>query len=137
VCPTLPGSAINKGCPVMSMEDQKVITDAISNVNFKTASAELEPASFAVLDQVASVLLKYPHYKLSIEGHTDSQGDDALNLRLSRERAKACFDHLLKDGVPASRMTASGLGETRPVASNDTEEGRRQNRRVEFNLNIE
>ncbi len=136
ICPSLPGDAINRGCPVMSMEDKMIITEAISNVNFKTGSAELEPASYEVLDQVARVLLKYPHYHVSIDGHTDNVGDDAFNLRLSRERAKSCFDHLLKDGVPADRMSANGYGETRPIASNDTEEGRRQNRRVEFNLSI-
>ena len=77
---------------------------------------------------------KHPEYDLAIEGHTDSQGDDAMNLDLSKRRAKRAMDYLISKGISKDRLSSEGFGETRPVADNSTSEGRAQNRRVEFRI---
>jgi outer membrane protein OmpA-like peptidoglycan-associated protein len=135
-CPDVAGTAAAMGCPEMSNADKTIITDAVSSIQFKTASAELENASYGILDKVADVLRRNPQYSVSIEGHTDSQGDDASNLVLSQNRAKTCLNYLISKGVSTGRIKSAGFGETRPKASNDTEEGRKQNRRVEFLLSM-
>lgn len=102
-------------------------------VNFKTGSAELLVDSHPALDKVADLAKKYPNLKLRVEGHTDSTGSAALNQKLSQKRADAVRDYLVGTaGVPADQVVAAGFGQTRPIASNDTAEGRSQNRRVEF-----
>ena len=77
---------------------------------------------------------KYPAYNLKIEGHTDSDGKEDANLKLSKERAKTCYDYLVSKGVLASRMTHDGFGESRPIADNTTESGKATNRRVDFEM---
>jgi len=126
-CPNEAGVASNQGCPelVLEAEDQAIIDEAISDVRFASGSDALAGNSRAVLDKVVSLLNKYPNARLSIEGHTDSQGDDALNLQLSKDRAKAS----------ANRMSHNGYGEGRPIDTNENAAGRRKNRRVEFDLN--
>jgi outer membrane protein OmpA-like peptidoglycan-associated protein len=135
-CPDVSGSAALNGCPEMSNTDKMVLTEAVSSIQFKTASAELENASFAILDKVADVLRRNPQYQVSVEGHTDSQGDDASNLALSQNRAKTCQNYLVSKGVDTGRIMSKGFGESKPKTSNETEEGRRMNRRVEFVLSI-
>lgn len=135
-CPDQRGTALAKGCPELAQIDKDVIIRAIRNVQFETAQATLLSASYPVLDEVASLMQRYPAYSLRIGGHTDNVGDDKMNLDLSKRRAKTCFDYLVSKGVSAARMSHDGFGETRPVATNDTEEGRAQNRRVEFELYV-
>lgn len=130
-CPTVAGVASNKGCPEIKQEDKKVLIEAES-VQFETGSAVIKATSFAKLDKVATVLAKYPEYSMSIEGHTDSQGEDASNMKLSNERAKACFDYLVKKGADPKRLASKGFGESAPKGDNKTAEGRAINRRVEF-----
>ena len=77
---------------------------------------------------------KYPGYQLQISGHTDSVGDAAANEALSIKRANACYVYLVSKGVDANRLIVTGLGETQPIADNNTEEGRSLNRRVEFSV---
>ena len=77
---------------------------------------------------------EYSEYRLEISGHTDNTGRDAFNQELSEERAKACYDYLVSQGVSSRRLSYVGFGETKPIADNDTREGRQLNRRVEFNL---
>ncbi len=74
----------------------------------------------------------HPEIKLSVEGHTDSDGDEALNQSLSEKRAQAVADHLINMGIDGSRLTSKGWGETKPVSINNTSEGKAANRRVEF-----
>lgn len=81
-------------------------------------------------------MLRYPAYQLSIQGHTDSQGKDEFNLNLSKKRAKSCYDYLLLRSIDAKRIEHDGLGETKPIASNKTAQGRVLNRRVEFVLDV-
>ena len=82
--------------------------------------------------KVAGILLAYPGLKIQVEGHTDSIGSDEYNQKLSEQRADAVRDYLTSQGVPPDTMTAVGLGKADPVASNTTDAGRQQNRRVEM-----
>ena len=135
-CPETKGTALGKGCPEIAPIDQEVLARAVRDVHFETAQATLLAASYPVLDEVASLMQRYPDYSLRISGHTDNTGDDKMNLDLSKRRAKTCYEYLVGKGVSKSRISSDGYGETRPIASNDTPEGREQNRRVEFELYV-
>ena len=102
-------------------------------INFDTDSDRLKVESAAVLKQVAAALEKNPNLKLEIDGYTDSVGDAAHNLDLSRRRAQAVQSVLAAQfGIDAARLTSNGFGAAKPIGSNDTPDGRAQNRRVEF-----
>jgi len=101
-------------------------------VLFDTATARIKSESYPVLDAIFGVLLKNPAMKLGIEGHTDNQGNEAYNLKLSQKRADSVRDYLVDKGIDAKKLIPEGFGMTRPRASNDTEEGRALNRRVVF-----
>ena len=109
-------------------------TIALRNIFFNTASAELLPASNAELDKLIRLLKANPDLRIELGGHTDDVGSDADNLQLSDRRANAVRDHLIAKGIDAARITAKGYGETKPIASNGTEEGRAQNRRTEVTV---
>ncbi len=106
-----------------------------SDVMFASGSAELQPGARDKLRRFAEVLNRYPRTTVQIIGHTDSRGSEESNDELSRRRARAVADELIGDGVNGTRITTLGRGATLPVASNDTPEGRAQNRRVEINVN--
>jgi outer membrane protein OmpA-like peptidoglycan-associated protein len=106
----------------------------MSDVLFKTGSFELLPGARERLARVSGIVLAYPSLHLQIEGHTDSVGTDEYNQTLSEKRAGAVRDYLVQQGIAADSIEARGLGETQPIASNDTAEGRQQNRRVELVL---
>lgn len=119
--------------PRVEVKDDKI--ELNEKVMFETGKAKLLPASEALLDEVAGVLTDHPEIqKLRIEGHTDSQGGAGANLRLSNSRARAVRDYLVKKGVAAGRLESKGFGQTKPIASNKTAEGREQNRRVELRI---
>ena len=101
-------------------------------IQFDTGSDQLRSASMNVIKEVAAALEKQPALKLRIEGHTDSTGDAAKNLDLSKRRAESVKGALVKLGISADRLTTEGFGQTRPMASNETPQGRAENRRVEF-----
>jgi len=103
-----------------------------SDVMFNSGSAQLFPGGRNKLRDFAGVLNRYPRTIVQVEGHTDSRGSEESNLDLSRRRAQAVADELIANGVSRSRVTTRGLGESSPVNSNDTPEGRSQNRRVEI-----
>ena len=107
----------------------------MSDVLFDTGSYTLRPAAREKLAKVSGIFLAYPGLKLQVEGHTDSVGSDDFNQRLSEQRAGVVRDYLVAQGVSSDAVTAAGFGKTRPVASNDTIEGRQQNRRVEIVVN--
>ncbi len=88
--------------------------------------------SFVTLDTLAAALLRFPSVKLEIQGHTDSSGKKAQNKRISQKRANAVKTYLIDRGVPKESLTAVGYGQEKPIATNDTKEGRIKNRRVEF-----
>ncbi|MEZ4788855.1 MAG: OmpA family protein [Flavobacteriales bacterium] len=109
-------------------------TIALRNIFFNTASYELLPTSNTELDKLVKLLQANPALRIELGGHTDNVGADAANLTLSDQRANAVRDFVVAKGIDAARITAKGYGETRPVASNDTEEGRAQNRRTEVTV---
>ena len=104
----------------------------LGDVLFETGKADLRPGALRNLYPLVTFLQKYPERRVLIEGHTDSVGSEAYNLELSERRADAVRDFLLQNGVKAAQLTARGYGKASPVASNDTAEGRQQNRRVEL-----
>ena len=101
-------------------------------INFDTAKATIRPDSQPVIDQVAEMLRTNPGLKLSVEGHTDSVGSPGSNKTLSENRAQAVVATLAAKGIEAARLTAVGWGQDKPVADNNTDEGRAKNRRVEL-----
>jgi len=108
------------------------ITD---KVQFETGKSEILPVSFGLLDEVAGVLKDNPQIEvLQVEGHTDSTGSAGINRKLSQARAESVMKYLSSKGINGKRMVAKGFGPDRPLASNDTDEGKEQNRRVEFNI---
>jgi len=111
-------------------KDGKVVISG--GVLFETDSAKLAPGSADLVKRVAEAMKKNPNLKLSVVGHTDNTGDYNYNVQLSERRAKAFAEALIKEGVAANRLTAVGVGPQSPVATNDTPEGRAQNRRVEL-----
>ncbi len=133
-CPTSKGDPSNNGCPVVKEEVKKRLNFATRGITFETAKAVLKPSSYPMLDEVVSILNEYTDYNLQMGGHTDSNGSNATNLKLSQARVDAVKEYLIKKGVTASRIEATGYGEERPVATNKTAAGRAQNRRVELGL---
>jgi outer membrane protein OmpA-like peptidoglycan-associated protein len=104
----------------------------LSDVLFDTGKYTLRSLAREKLAKISGIILVYPDLRLAIEGNTDSVGGDAMNQELSERRAGAVLDYLAKQNIPLASMTSQGFGKTQPVASNDTSEGRQQNRRVEM-----
>ena len=111
-----------------------LILNMPGNVTFKTASADLNSSFFKVLDSVALVLKEFDKTLIDVEGHTDSDGSDEYNQQLSMQRANSVGNYLQSQGVNSQRIVALGAGESRPIASNATADGKQQNRRVELKL---
>ncbi|MBK6802818.1 MAG: OmpA family protein [Novosphingobium sp.] len=111
-----------------------ILVNLPDGVTFDVGSATLKPEFRATLDKVAESLIQYPNSLVDVYGHTDSTGSDAFNQTLSEGRARTVLNYLVSRGVPAARVRSQGFGETMPVASNDTAEGRQKNRRVEIKI---
>lgn len=105
-----------------------------NNITFGTDRYDLKDSFAEVLNSVVLVLNKYPDTNLAVVGHTDSTGADSYNMELSQRRASTVASFLMSQQVDSSRISTRGAGETQPVASNDTNEGRAQNRRVELSI---
>ena len=133
-CPTSVGEVSNNGCPVVKEEVKKRLNFATRGISFETGKAILKPSSFAMLDEIVSILEVYKDYKLKMGGHTDSNGSSETNLKLSQARAEAVKTYLTTKGVEESRIEATGYGEDQPIATNATAAGRAQNRRVALEL---
>jgi uncharacterized surface protein with fasciclin (FAS1) repeats len=107
---------------------------SLESITFETASAVITAEGQAALAATVEFLSLNPDVRVAIEGHTDSEGDEEPNLALSQDRADSVRDYLVEQGIAADRLETEGFGETRPIASNDTPEGRAQNRRIDFRL---
>ena len=103
-------------------------------VFFAFDSAEINPNAMQLVNKLANVMQQYPDLNVAVVGYTDNTGNFNYNIKLSERRANAIVKQLVKDGVSADRLAGVGVGPLNPIASNDTEEGRAQNRRVEFVL---
>jgi OOP family OmpA-OmpF porin len=131
-CPgTLGGLEVDANGCVAQASAQKVV---LKGVNFLPNSAELTPAAKTVLDEAYDALAGQASLKVEIGGHTDSSGDEKVNLALSQRRADSVRKYLVGKGIAADRLSAKGYGEAQPIADNKTKDGRTQNRRVEFKL---
>jgi outer membrane protein OmpA-like peptidoglycan-associated protein len=109
-------------------------TVIIDNIYFNFDKTTLKEASFPELNRLTDLLNQNPGIKIEVIGHTDSKGSDDYNLTLSEGRAQAVMEYLLEKGIAKDRMASKGLGEESPISSNNTEEGRAENRRVEFTI---
>jgi OOP family OmpA-OmpF porin len=144
-CPgTQAGTVVDgSGCPlkvpapvekvIITEADRKVVADAIKNLEFDLGKATIRQKSYTTLNRVAALLIE-KNFSLKLAGHTDNTGSNALNMRLSKDRAESVKAYLVSQGANASRIEATGYGENQPIASNKTAAGRQQNRRVEFTL---
>jgi OmpA-OmpF porin, OOP family len=126
------GPASNQGCPEIAQAVIDRINYAAKNVFFATGSAKLLPKSFKALDEAAKLLKTDETLMVDIDGHTDSQGDEAKNQTLSENRAKAVKDYLVSKGIADARLKSAGYGSTKPVGDNKTAAGRASNRRTEL-----
>lgn len=143
-CPTVAGTADTEGCLAtdhsgrskLDTLDQQILDKAVAGVAFDSNSATLTPDSRDLLTDVAGLLQKYPTATLEIRGHTDASGVADNNMQLSMARARSAAAYIVSVGIDVSRLRAFGYGESQPIADNNSPEGRRTNRRVEFELLI-
>jgi outer membrane protein OmpA-like peptidoglycan-associated protein len=133
-CPNEAGPGTNDGCPekfqFIKVTEEKI--ELKQAIFFQTAKAVIMPKSFGLLNEVAAVLGARPKMQVRIEGHTDSRGGHAYNLRLSQSRADSVKAYLVGKGIGSDRMEAKGYGPDQPIETNKTAAGRERNRRVEF-----
>src|SRR5437868_2450247 len=120
--------------PVDATVCQQLFSDLLAKgkIRFESGRATIDPDSAGLLDRLVETALRCPTANIEIAGHTDADGEDAFNQTLSEKRAQAVTDYLVKAGLPANRFTAVGYGSSQPVASNDTDQGKAQNRRIDF-----
>ncbi len=136
-CPNTAGPISNKGCPVIEKEVVEVLKTAFDNLEFEKLKDVIQGTSFISLDELAEVLKKRPTWNLHISGHTDNAGDDQANMILSKKRAESLKAYLVGKGVNESQLKVFFYGETKPIATNDTPEGRQKNRRVEMEVKFD
>lgn len=140
-CPMTPGVPSSEpgmnGCPVIEKEIEEILKTAFDNLEFETARAVIKDESFESLDELAEVLVKKPEWTLIIAGHTDNQGPAQGNLILSKKRAEAVKKYLVDKGANKDKLVVEYYGETKPIADNNTKEGRQQNRRVEMTIKFD
>lgn len=131
-CPQQAGTQKEQGCLPKAI--QKKFSGTVSGINFETASAVIRPQSYNLLAEAVRVFKDYPSLHIEISGHTDDDGDDEANMRLSQARADAVLAFLVDKGIGKDRLRALGYGETRPVAPNKSLSGKAKNRRIEFKI---
>lgn len=136
-CPKTPGLKTDKGCPILTKEQSAILDTAFVNLEFVFAKAEITFESYSHLERLGLMLSKNPEMRLRITGHTDNIGDDKVNMELSKNRSQAVKFFLTDRGIKADRIIALFYGENRPIAPNDTDEGRAKNRRVELTIFFE
>lgn len=133
-CPNEKGERSNMGCPGLVNGGLDDLNHKLKNVQFDLNMATIRPESYPALEEVVKEMKAHPDYRLNIVGHADATGPEAFNNVLSVKRAEAVRKYLVGKGVSANSIHASGLGESAPRTTNDTEEGRAINRRVEFEI---
>lgn len=131
-CPSVAGVKSNQGCPEIKNEVRTLFRKALTGIQFETGMNTIMKKSYSILDQISLVLIKNPNYSIEVQGHADSAGNPQSNKLLSELRAFAVRSYLIKKGVEGKRITAIGFGDTMPISTNRTPQGRALNRRVEF-----
>jgi outer membrane protein OmpA-like peptidoglycan-associated protein len=111
------------------MQDGKII---VNGIRFDVNKATLKPESMGPINEIYTLMKDNPDLKFSVEGHTDSQGEDAFNMKLSEERANTVKNKLIEMGISSDRLTSKGWGESKPISNNASPEDMANNRRVEF-----
>jgi len=133
-CPEEAGTHENEGCPEMSQEDLDRLQEIGQIIYFATNRSDLHSENYKILDEVYQILERYSNFNVVVEGHIDSAGKASYNQELSEKRATAVRTYLIQKGIPSSRISSKGYGETRPAEENTTKEGREKNRRVTFKV---
>ncbi|MFY0482543.1 OmpA family protein [Flavobacterium sp. PLA-1-15] len=133
-CPSVKGTVANNGCPEITQEQITKLNAYAKTILFNSGKSTFKQETFAVLQSITAILKEYPSSKFSIEGHTDSDGKDAMNQKLSEDRAGAVKNYLIENGIASDRLTSSGFGESKPIDTNKTAKGKANNRRVEVKL---
>ena len=136
-CPKTPGPVENNGCPIIEEEVAEKLDIAFRNLEFESGRAAIKVSSYVSMDELAKVMIDNPEIQLLVEGHTDNIGNDSSNQILSENRANAVKTLLIAKGITGNRVKTFGFGESKPVASNETPEGRQANRRVEMTIVFE
>lgn len=135
-CPLEPGppnkDAEKNGCPTMTKVTADGTVTLLQPVEFARGNATIKPVSFPMLGEVATLMKARPTIKISIQGHTDNIGSVDFNKKLSADRAEAVLKYLVSQGIEANRLSSAGFGPEKPIADNNSEEGRAHNRRVDF-----
>jgi len=136
MCPLVKGVPEEKGCPAKPKIEGVIIKEKkieiLETIYFEFNKAIIKPESYGILDKVVQVLELYPELKIEVQGHTDNKGNDFYNFCLSDARAKSVMNYFIAHGIAASRLSFVGYGETCPIDTNATPDGRARNRRVEF-----
>ena len=133
-CPSVAGTIANKGCPEITTVVIKKLNDYSKSILFDSSKATIRPESHDKLAEIVKVMEEYSYANFKLEGYTDSTGNVAKNLQLSKDRAAAVKDFLILRGISADRLSSEGYGIDKPIASNKTVAGRTENRRVEILL---
>jgi type IX secretion system PorP/SprF family membrane protein len=134
-CPTIAGPIENKGCP---LKKKRNIDELMKKkLVCETGKNDITAASKLVLQEIAQVLKEEPTWTIEFAGHTDNVGDAAMNLQLSKKRSETVRNLLISYGIEASRIKANYFGETKPIANNNTPEGRTKNRRIDFKFGMD
>jgi outer membrane protein OmpA-like peptidoglycan-associated protein len=135
-CPTKSGPVSNFGCPEVRIEVLKRLSHIASALEFETGKAVIKVSSYGMLDETVVLLDEYADYYADVEGHTDAVGSAESNIILSRDRAGSVVQYFIAKGISADRFEIRGMGESMPIASNSTKEGKAQNRRVIMSLRL-
>ncbi|MFN8274818.1 MAG: OmpA family protein [Flavobacteriaceae bacterium] len=133
-CVDVKGTVANNGCPEITEEQVNRLNAYAKTILFNSGKSTFQQQTYPVLQSIAAILKEYPSANFSIEGHTDSDGKDAANQKLSEDRAAAVKNYLIENGIAASRLTSAGFGESKPIDTNKTKAGKANNRRVEVKL---
>ena len=134
-CPDVAGTPANNGCPEMGDQEKDIINSLGQIIYFDFNSYSIIPKSIDTLEEIYEILKNYPNATIVVEGHTDAKGSTDFNQALSELRAEVELNYLVRRGLNRSQFTYIGKGESEPVATNDTPEGRKANRRVVFKIN--
>ncbi len=134
-CPRTPGVASNNGCPEEKVQKTPVYFNRV--VHFDFGKTYIRKVDISILNEVVAQMKEYPSVNAKVEGNTDWIGDDSLNYRISEKRAEVVKQYLVSKGIDANRISTMSYGETRPVATNETSEGRAENRRVEIKIRVQ